>query len=658
VSERLYELLPLVYRVRDAEAGEPLRALLSVLEQEVDLLEAETTQLYNDWFIETCRPYVASYIADLVGVTLPEGACRLGWDPRPFVADAIAVRRRKGTPAAVRVAAQGLTGQSTVCIECERLIGITQPVAHVRPERGRRPDLRDPAWLVGLGGLFSNAARTIDVSGRRRGTYAGPIASRATVDLTVWRGDASPATGVNPACVAPGRFVCHPFGIDVPLVAPRRSGADRWEPLAPGQVTRAVLRTDGAERWRAHEVVENRALDSSLGIWIVSRAGELTRVSGTDMSVLNLADWRHQSSAPVAIDPQRGRLSIAPSWPHAEAELLVSYSWSAPTRVGGGAYRRSLAEEPVGRPRITVSRDAHVTDAYAGAIHCLDVPSAFAKLRDAGGSGTIVVLDSRTYTLDRDVTLTVPDGGEVVLTAAPGVTPTLTGTLYVRGHMGGRFVADGLWFDGTLDLDGLDVTIRHCTFNPARDVSIVITSTHPSRLALAAVIGGRLRLSGAGVTLEAVSSVLTAVESGTTATDEISAHMRRVTMLGTVTVTMLAAEDCIFASPVRASRSGVGGVRFSYVAPGSEVTTQHCLPSAAAHAVVAFAPVVPVFVSRTFGQPGYARLSAACPEPLLRLASDGGEPGAWSGTTHMLERLAAVADFLPAGTAVSVRVAD
>ncbi len=66
-NDRLYELLPAIYRIRDAEQGEPLRALLQVIGEQVNLVEEDIARLYDNWFIETCEDWVVPYIADLVG---------------------------------------------------------------------------------------------------------------------------------------------------------------------------------------------------------------------------------------------------------------------------------------------------------------------------------------------------------------------------------------------------------------------------------------------------------------------------------------------------------------------------------------------------------------------------------------------------------------
>src|SRR5687768_15481874 len=65
--DRLYALLPAIHRLRDAERGYPLRALLRVIGEQVDVLENDIAQLYDNWFIETCDDWVVPYIGDLIG---------------------------------------------------------------------------------------------------------------------------------------------------------------------------------------------------------------------------------------------------------------------------------------------------------------------------------------------------------------------------------------------------------------------------------------------------------------------------------------------------------------------------------------------------------------------------------------------------------------
>ena len=53
-KEKIYDLLPSIYRIRDKEQGEPLKALLEIIGEQIELVEQDIEQLYSNWFIETC----------------------------------------------------------------------------------------------------------------------------------------------------------------------------------------------------------------------------------------------------------------------------------------------------------------------------------------------------------------------------------------------------------------------------------------------------------------------------------------------------------------------------------------------------------------------------------------------------------------------------
>src|SRR5262245_23637966 len=119
--DRLYELLPSMYRTADAEQGFALRALLRLIGGQADLLHADVERLLENFFVETCERWVIPYIGDLVSnnllhdIDLSAAAATAkslfpdlaGPDLRPpfaiplraDVAKTIYYRRRKGTPA-------------------------------------------------------------------------------------------------------------------------------------------------------------------------------------------------------------------------------------------------------------------------------------------------------------------------------------------------------------------------------------------------------------------------------------------------------------------------------------------------------------------------------------------------------------------------------
>ena len=105
----LFDRLPEIYRVRDAEQSPPdqLRAYLAAVEEAFGALHDNIGQLYDDLFIDTCDDWVIPYLADLLGTTHLKGEPRT---LRADVADTIALRRRKGTLGAIERLAVNLTG--------------------------------------------------------------------------------------------------------------------------------------------------------------------------------------------------------------------------------------------------------------------------------------------------------------------------------------------------------------------------------------------------------------------------------------------------------------------------------------------------------------------------------------------------------------------
>jgi len=117
VNERLYNLLPAIYRIRDAEQGEPLRALLGVVEEEFLAIEQDIAGLYEDLFIETCDEWVIPYIGDLLNVHGVHPISARAGSLRSYVANTIAYRRRKGTAAVLEQVARDITGWPAHAVE-------------------------------------------------------------------------------------------------------------------------------------------------------------------------------------------------------------------------------------------------------------------------------------------------------------------------------------------------------------------------------------------------------------------------------------------------------------------------------------------------------------------------------------------------------------
>jgi hypothetical protein len=101
----LYDLLPSVFQQADAAEQFPLLALTQVLQQVEQGLRVGVEALEDVWFVGVgTSDVVLQQIAALVGVQLPSP---LRPEHRALVADAIAVRRRKGTAAALPLLLRG-----------------------------------------------------------------------------------------------------------------------------------------------------------------------------------------------------------------------------------------------------------------------------------------------------------------------------------------------------------------------------------------------------------------------------------------------------------------------------------------------------------------------------------------------------------------------
>jgi hypothetical protein len=178
----LYERLPEIYRIRDAEQNPPdqLRSYLALVEDAFGAIDANIESLYHDLFIETADVWVIPYIGDLLG------ASHLTGDPqtlRADVADTIALRRRKGTLGAIELLTYNLTRWGVHCVELRELMVWNQHLNHQRPPedwpqpfastntklrrqtpiRGGTVTLRDPSTLSLLGTPFDRIAHIADL---------------------------------------------------------------------------------------------------------------------------------------------------------------------------------------------------------------------------------------------------------------------------------------------------------------------------------------------------------------------------------------------------------------------------------------------------------------------------------------------------------------
>jgi hypothetical protein len=712
--ERLYHLLPYVYRLRD---GGALRTFLQVVDEQVAVLEADLDRLYDNWFIETCDESIVPYIGELVGWAITARAGEPGaaqgaegmllrrtLAPRADVARTLAFRRRKGTLALLEELARTIAGWPPHAVEFFRRLSYTQPINHLRLERGQTVDVGDRDALARLHdafGAFATTAHTVDVrratSRHGRGRYNIP-----SVGLFAWRLRAWPVTECQPYLQegivdrdprrrtggdgASGCFHFDILGVDAPLFIKAEAEDGPFSistlPNVPARLTRHALSTDLARYYGP---------DKSLCIWLgTDRPGAKREpVPVAEIVVADLTEWAYAvPEHKVLVDPELGRFKVrvgAGVRPSAEDPIggaRVSYHHGFAAAIGGGEYDRALDRPRQPHRVFTVGPGGHPT-----------LAAALAAWRTEAPARAIIEVATRAEQLG-PVRVELAADQVLILRAADryrGVIrllderPDGRDAFVVAGDRGSRFVCDGFLVTGRgVSVSGpLDqVVFRHCTLPPPGLSRERRASGPPASLVLDGIAGdvaidrcivGPIAVtSAAEPTRVAITSSI--VDAGHPDDDAFSdgpigrharaeLTLRATTVFGRVTTHAIAlAENSIFSGLVRVARRNPGCVRFCYVPAGSRTPRRyHCQPDlvlaevpeaeGAVRAVEADR-VRPVWTSRRHGDPGYAQLWRDVAREIGRGADDESEMGAfhdlyWPQREDALAQR--LAEYVPAG---------
>jgi hypothetical protein len=682
--DRLYELLPALYREKDAAEGMQLRALLRIVAEQADALEADVEGLWNDLFIETCREWVVPYIGDLVGndpiydqgrIAEADTAASLfpdlaGPDLRPpvavrsraDVAKTIYHRRRKGTLPALEELARDVTGWAAHAVEFFELLGWTQNMEHVR--RGAAWfDLRSSERCERVNGAFDESSHTVDVrpmSGQE-GRHGLP-----NVGFFVWRLGAFPLADV-PArrAGAAWRYHFSPLGNRAPLFSHWRPEGDEaglaGEIHVPGPIRRSFLAADldrhrggsppatHTDLYGVFEAVPGSSVapptERSLA---VVRNG--TPVAPAEVVCRPLAPWPTvpPPGRVVAVDVDRGRLAIGDGWDDATKRVDVHFHYGFPAELGGGPYERRkwlIAPDPR-RPveRYRVKEDGEVPPGAPPVTHT-DLVAALAEWEADGRPDAIVsILDSRTYAMPAAVSLEA--GQMLAIEAAAGQRPLLSASAGLEVAAPPppvglarptELTLSGVVLEGHLHLSGDVGRLRliHSTLVPGRgfDDAGRRASTKPSLL-VEATAGGRpinrrLRVEAAFAVLGPLSVPEGA--EGVWLRDSI------VDGLG---------GRAIAAAPLDVERTTVlGSVRTRSLEAGETIFAGPVEAARRQTGCVRFSAVPegslvprryrctsarPSFVSIGYGSPAYAQLRVSSPIEVRTGAADGAEIGAYA----------------------------
>lgn len=356
-KDRLYELLPAIHRIRDAEQGEPLRALLQVIAEQVNLVEEDIARLYDNWFIETCEDWVVPYIADLVGYRQIHEAGEPGdvrteqsqarnkiLIPRREVANTIGYRRRKGTLALLELLANDVAAWPVRAVEFYTLLGWTQALNRLHLERGRTVDVRKGSALELIDGPFDELAHTVDVrrinSRHTQGRYNIP-----SVGLFVWRLKTYSVTQTPAYCAEASGPHCYTFSVlgnDAPLFLKPEPEADPThiadEFNLPVPIRRRLLKQHTDRLY---------GLGKSFFIWKGVKHGNIIEpeaIPSHHIEPADLSGWQYlPQRGTVAVDPMLGRIAF-PAQQAPKNGVWVSYHYGFSADIGGGEYDRTLSQ--------------------------------------------------------------------------------------------------------------------------------------------------------------------------------------------------------------------------------------------------------------------------------------------------------------------------
>ena len=676
-ADTLLALLPAFYRERDAELGDPLRALLGVIARQGALVEADIERLYDNAFIETCDDWVVPYIGDLLGVRAlyPVGGTA-AFGPRALVANTLRLRRRKGTALVLEELAFDTTGWRARAVEFFERVSTTQYLNHLRPHSLRMPDLRQPRPLARIDGPFGTEACTADVRTLPAGRYNLP-----NVGLCLWRLQAYPVqrATARPATTRPGFYTFDPLGLDQPLFNRPRTETDishlaepvnvpealHWHDLHAELESRRQALTDG-------EDPDDRYFAEAGGgpvlrVWIDDKAVPAEHLVICDLGPIPTVapeDWRHPPATltvaarkagrphmtfPAAggmlagIDPRRGRLALPAGITASRVE--VGYAYGFPGDIGAGPYDRRpgpgdsnpLAALPAAADFEVVIRIPSAAAPTLSSAFNAPANPADAVNRVIAGKRTLLVLDTDATEAVAPA-LDLPDS-HLAIQAAPGRRPVLVGDFALKGNASTRLSLGGLLLDGALRLQGRlnAVTLRHCSLVPGKGGIAHTGSGTDLELSLYRCLSGPLR-SNRPLAAVVLRDCLIDGEGGLAIDiNDSPLTVSASTLLGTTAAGRLEAGNSLFDGLVDIARRQEGCVRYSYLPPKSATPRRHrCQPDLvmtdlpAADAAREATRVTPAFTSTRFATPAYGQLTRSTAREIRTGADNGAEMGVWN----------------------------
>lgn len=661
-AERLWQLLPAIYRTTDGAEGTdepgPLRELVLRLAGGIAESRRSVDSLGRLGSIDTADDWAIAYYADLLATRLV-GSMDLRAQ-RLDVARTIYYRRRAGTMGLIELLASDVTGHDARAVEFFRRLGRTRhgfdpPVGGDRriaeadrligrvtgTPAGGLADLRDAWGATAARGPFDEFSHYADFRRPRQGTGHHAI---PRVGIFLWWLYAYPIRGATPVARlgCPKDFGFDPTGRDTPL-------------RAPGGRPRNTL----GEAWTSPEPWEVPIAIPNL-LWVAERDRFYP-----DALAVQLAGGGTPAPAPLldlAIDCERGRFRFVNGAPIGEFLTDFHHGFAGP--VGAQGQPDRLPPVPDEPPIQVVVTGGTLGTALAGPV----------------ARRTLLFDDSRTYAGPTG-SLAIDPGGALVLRAISQRRPLLrwtapTAFTVTGGDGDARLVIRGLhWQGADLRLSGRfqRVTIEQTTIDPGSLDSAaaiaaaidglplqpgsIIVDGEIEELVINRAITGPIHTEGAGVVerLQITDSIVQSILGSTPAvlTTAGEVEIVRSTILGRCRVHSLSASGAILDEIVAVADAQHGCVRFTTYAKGSQLHSPYRSVAVPARSAI--------FHSRRFGEAGYARLREDADRSITLPSAgsiraggeDGSETGAFASERAGLKASSLVIklnEFMPIGT--------
>jgi hypothetical protein len=431
----------------------PLQSLLMVIDEQLAAFAADLDQLYDDQFIETCAPWVIPYIGDLIDYQPIHGIPASVDNPRAEVAETISLRRRKGTVLVLEQLARDVTGWGAHAVEFFQVLSWTQYMKYVRPKSDYAPDVRSwrPRYYRDSG--FSRMSRRVDV--RLPASPGLPRYNIQNIGIFLWSLGAYSLTKVSASLVDAGsateasRWRLNPLGADMPLfhkaVPQGETITVPAEPAnTPDYLSRLILCDDLQKGVGASDYGEGAS--ASLALYLDGLV-DPWKIQVADLSD-HAGSWNNlpKSDSPyaVVIDPELGRAAVPPPPPGKTApKLSATYAYGFNADIGGGEYERSdrfVVTEPGAR----VLYFPDTTQPYTTVQEALNY--VVSQLPTLTGQLALEIQGSDVATLAGPLAFDLPAGTTVEIRAADGSRPTLLldHELVVTGEPDSAFVLSGL----------------------------------------------------------------------------------------------------------------------------------------------------------------------------------------------------------------------